>query len=1515
MPLRGLILLVCLTLVLADPLSDVTTYVLVIPATLNYPSSQAVCVQARDVHQPMKLTVQLSTQRGNYRLLKAEIKPGKPLGCSYFKVPEPLGAEEVATVQVQIADEIRPFEESEKVLIQRKQKGTFLQTDKPVYKAGQTVNFRLVTLNNDFIPQDDKYPLILVQDPNGNRIVQWVNVTPQQGITDLSFPLSSEPALGTYNIKVGAGIIDYTFKVEEYVLPKFEVTFVGPSFIFAMDTSVRFRVCGRYTYGMPVHGTVNGTLCRTPYYYWWFFAPSSEPDCTTFQGQMERDGCFSTTMDIPVSSNGYWGYSPPLEAKATLTEDGTGIRADAVWSFPISYVAAILSFQQVKSYYIPGVPFTGQVKVVDVSGAALPNQGVTLQGNGASQHLTTDNEGLISFSLDTSSWGNSQVYLQATMDRASQQLYYQDAYYYILPLYSSVRSWMKIHASEGTLPCSQVQDIRVNYKLEPEDLRPDTRHMEFYYYIIGRNGVIFNGFTSLPLNKEDCEGNNHLQGSFDIAVTFNQLYAPFARLLVFALFPNGGITADTFSLDVSMCFRNKVELDFSEPEDLPGSDVTVQLKTAPNSLCALRAVDQSVLLMSPESELSSKMVYDLFLGMDRFGYPYQVSESNDGSCPYYGYSLPSLDVYSLFQEAGLKVFTNSNIKKPIICENLYAYYMKPMVQEFSVVEENSFMGGPTNAPLTQTSIEDKVRQYFPETWIWDLYHVGPSGHQNFSVTLPDTITEWKAMGFCTSKVGFALSPTVSIIAFKPFFIDLTMPYYVVRGERFGLKATVFNYLDGCINVNAALAPPHGDFEILFCFDCEYTACLCSQDSVTFYWNVRTSSIGEVNFAVNVEAVGSCGPQDITLPERGRKDTLIKSLIVRAEGIAQEKSRNLMLCPNGSSISQAISLVLPDIVPGSQKAHIYVFGDIMGSALQNLNNLIQMPYGCGEQNMLTFAPLIYVLQYLKTTGQLTDDIWNQAYTYLQTGYQQELNYKHDDGSYSAFGNSDDSGSTWLTAFVVKCFGQAEEFIAVDETVTTMAVNWLRQHQSQDGCFENVGMLYHTTMKGGVDDDVSLSAYITSALLEQGLPLQDPMMANGLQCLRNRYQGEPGITSVYTLALLFYTFTMAGDDAVRAQLAEDLEALAIHSDGQTHWAYTPQTPSDYFWSQPESADVETTAYVLLGYLAIGDWSQIDISNAVAIVSWLSRQQNAYGGFCSTQDTVVALQALAKYAALMYSDKPSATVQVSGPDSFVRKFTVEEENRLLFQRETLPVVPGDYTVSAEGSGCVFVQVILTYNTLTRDIRPEFYIIVDAYLTFLTDATRNLLFFIRLSYNGSRHETNMVLIEIQMPSGFSPPAQVKDQLMGNDFVKRVELSVNSVTIYLLKMDSRTHRYSFTANQVEVVEDLQPALAKVYDYYEPGEYAEVLYIPVIEIPSVEISTKGNAPTTTTPSTPVDEETTTSSAPSTTTPSTPIDDETTTSSAPVDEETTTSSAPVDEETTTNSVPPDEISTKGNVILD
>ena len=57
---------------------------------------------------------------------------------------------------------------------------------------------------------------------------------------------------------------------------------------------------------------------------------------------------------------------------------------------------------------------------------------------------------------------------------------------------------------------------------------------------------------------------------------------------------------------------------------------------------------------------------------------------------------------------------------------------------------------------------------------------------------------------------------------------------------------------------------------------------------------------------------------------------------------------------------------------------------MVSSIDGLQNHIRMPFGCGEQTMLNFAPDIYITKYLKSVGKLTKYIERKATDVLKSG---------------------------------------------------------------------------------------------------------------------------------------------------------------------------------------------------------------------------------------------------------------------------------------------------------------------------------------------------------------------------------------------------------------------------------------------------------------------------------------------------------------------------------------------------
>ncbi|KTF99972.1 hypothetical protein cypCar_00019544 [Cyprinus carpio] len=440
---------------------------------------------------------------------------------------------------------------------------------------------------------------------------------------------------------------------------------------------------------------------------------------------------------------------------------------------------------------------------------------------------------------------------------------------------------------------------------------------------------------------------------------------------------------------------------------------------------------------------------------------------------------------------------------------------------------------------------------------------------------------------------------------------------------------------------------------------------------------------------------------------------------------------------------------------------------------------------------------------------------QSWLLCPKGYQGQLNYRHSDGSYSTFGY--DESNTWLTAFVLRSFGLATRFVFIDPNVLQSAKDWLMSQQGSNGCFMQRGTLYHNDMKGGVDDNVTMTAYITASLLELSVPVTDLVITNALSCLRP-VVGNLGNT--YTTALLTYTFSLAGETSTRAQLLTILNNLAISEGTKLHWSQT---------SSVDTLAVEISSYVLLAVLAVQPLTTADLGYANRIVNWLVAQQNPYGGFSSTQDTVVALQALSTYATQVFSLGGSSTVTVQSSEvgGDVHNFDVTRDNRLLYQEKPLKTVPGIYNVKATGSTCVSVQVACFYNIPTP-IKVARTLSVEAKVTGdCQPLGANLILSFTVTYDGPKSSTNMVIVDIKLLSGFmadtsplgSPP---------NSFaplVERVDARDDHVLVYLKEVSKcNPMSYNLQLKQVLAVNNLKPAVINVYDYYQPSDAFETTY-------------------------------------------------------------------------------------------
>uniref|UniRef100_A0A673Y0U7 Alpha-2-macroglobulin-like n=1 Tax=Salmo trutta TaxID=8032 RepID=A0A673Y0U7_SALTR len=1210
-------------------------YMVAIPAVIQAGSEAKLCASLLQPNETLVMTISLIADEQS-KILLQESSDQEFHRCFQFQAPH-VESDKVQNFKVEVRGETFLSTEERKVMIKPYSPMTFVQTDKPIYNPGQTVQFRVITLDTNFSPVNQLVSL------ENNRIGQWVNTSSSGNILQLSHPLNSEAPIGSYAIVVwiGDNKIYHHFKVKKYVLPKFEI---------------KMNLTDEIIYTIAVL------------------------QCTVVM-------CNSTNVTVK--------------------------------QIALSYVIGKLTFVDTPTIYEHGSIIEGKINVVHFNNTPISDMLVyLLEKKGWSSHrlqnLTTDSRGIASFSLNTTTMPKEDINLIVSMIPSRGQ----HTLSLIQPTspHSKTSSSLAIQKMEKPLACGEEVSIAIQYAIVGETVP------KVYYRII---------MVHVNVLSVICSCFAVTEGEVTLKLAVVPEMAPLVQVLVYSMLPSETVIAHSMNFPTEKCFRHKVLVEFSPSKAVPGEENTLQLSAQPGSLCGLSTVDKSVHIMEPGKRLDADKVTEL-------------TEVNVNS---------HTTIYTAF--VVLATTTSfRGIRSDYSRYGVGLHYAHPIAMD-SLLTSQGGLPGISGAPLPPIQT---VRTFFPETWIWDLVEVGESGTLDIPLTVPDTITTWETEAFCLAPGGFGLAPPVEITVFQPFFLELTLPYSIIRGEHFELKATVFNYLSKCIMVSVTPFPSL-DYTLTPLNDVQYSSCLCANGRKTFSWTMAPSVLGDLNVSVSAEAVQShaaCDNEIVNVPERGRIDTVTKSLLVKAEGTEKTDTYNWLLCPTGEALTEEVELQLPkNVVDGSDRISLSVLGDVLGRALKNLDGLLQMPYGCGEQNMALLAPNIYILEYLRNTDQLTPAIRNKANKFLTSGYQRQLNYKHFDGAYSTFGQG--SGNTWLTAFVLRSFGKAQSFIYIDPAKMKESTTWLESQQDKHGCFVRLGKLFNNRMKGGVTDEVTLTAYITASMLELNISVSDPVVNGSLSCLKN---STSDLSNTYTTALLAYTFTLAGDMETRAQLLQHLDTVALQEGALLHWTQTSSETS-------ASLAVEISSYVLLASLSASPLSATDLGYASRIVRWLVRQQNAYGGFSSTQDTVVALQALALYSTRVFSREGTSTVTVQSPSGGQHLFEVNKNNKLLYQESALQDTEGKYTVEVKGSACASVQV-------SEDTPPN-----------------------PMLYNGKELTTNMIIVDLKMLSGFAPDPESLGRLPS-----------------LLPFN-----HTLDIIQELPVQNLKPAVVKIYDYYQPNSF------------------------------------------------------------------------------------------------
>ncbi|GFS99779.1 CD109 antigen [Nephila pilipes] len=1377
----------------------------------------------------------------------------------------------------------------------------FVQTDRPVYKQGQTVRFRALPITTGLKAFPDAVDLYML-DPRRTIVRRWLSRQTNLGAVSLEYPLSHQPVYGKWTLQVIAQgqVEEYNFLVEEYYQTRYEINVTMPSFFTDKEQYVYGTIEANYTSGVPVIGNLSLIASIQPHRgnNRVGSAPTLEQHYAIFDGKLDfrfRMGEFAELV-------------PQLDkSKVTITAHVGERYLDIIEK---GFAEAIIFNSRIKVDFLgdspqifkPGMPFRVFVAVFYQDGSPIPSERLVKQKlqivpivefySGGTRRLNTRYEkmsllhpGIWEVAVDLQAEIRSKDDLRNIRVMTLEAYYFDEltseqakAFLKVYSAFSETNRHLQVTTSTRTPRVGEyiIFHVRANY------------YVESFSYVVVSKGIIL------------LAGQETMSSSIKtFAVSLSPEMAPTSTVVIYSVAREGEVVVDSLTFPVDGISRNNFTVTLNNKKDKTGDTIEVVVVGRPASYVGISALDKALYDMKGGNEFSHAEVLRKMSLFDEgangtLTHLWLSKEGNLESVVHYPAASYGVDAYSTLEFAGLIVFTDANItRRPDYCNESMGYltcldgkcyrYEKHCDGFKDCNDGTDEAGCPVSDELKLKQFKmnriNRIERLYDNAWLWHDINIGPLGYYIFNVPVPDIPTRWMVQAFGMNNVdGFGIQDkSIEFSSVKPFYMNVEMPTKSMQGEQIGIRISVFNYMYYEVEALIVVAnSPDYKFVHVESFgrvdsynprtsfgEHQHLVFIKPGKSVVVYMPIVPTRLGDIEV-------------NIMTKSQVAKHVVTRKIHVEADGIPQYRHTTVQLdLSQGAYLIKYMDTNITEtpIVPyrqdrlymfGSNRAQVSVVGDVVGPAFAtmpvNASTLLRKPSWCGEQNMFNFAANLYTLLYLRLTGQRQPDIEKQAFRHLNIGYQRQLSYQLDDGSFVPF-RWKSRPSVWVTAFCARIFHKAtfqewENFLYIDPKVITRAVNWLLDHQTPDGSF------YETTQEaldrkmdqsiispyGNVQyRNISLTAHVLITLSE----LKDLQGDVGSRLSTARRQAQRYLERMlhivrdlpdpYELSIVTYALTISNSPDANEAL-NNLDSRMREDSGMRYWARERvkgatvkiENTRPYLISRlPDKYDasnIEATAYGLLVHVE---------RNAVIqreIVEWLNSQRLTYGGWASTQDSIVAMQALIEHAIqsrVRDVIDVSLTIEMPSVPGFIKHVHIGEDNLSKQQHFEIDNAWGVVLVRAQGSGIALVQLSVQYNVDWTHLQTPppvdaFSLKVKGYYFGRNSSHVEITSCQRWTLLEESEKSGMAVLEVDIPTGYVIQQQRLDTYVHSGKVRNLRearYSERKVSFYFTYLDQENTCLSFTIQRWYPVANMTRFLpVRVYDYYAPERFNETIF-------------------------------------------------------------------------------------------
>jgi hypothetical protein len=1407
---------------------------------------------------------------------------GLPAGSSGTLIVEAAG--ETMSKQVTITDTEMARSSAGKL---------FISTDKPIYQPEQTIHIRTLGFEGQNLMASKKIVTVEVQDPKGDLIYKKDIQSNDYGVAGVDFPLSDQLPVGNYQISGNLGGIakaNQTIMVKRYVLPKFKIDINGTKSWYTADQTISGIVTADYFFGKHVQGKVD--VVAKVYRGAWdtVFNKKSMP--------LDENGRFpfsippveyAAGLDLN-KGNGY------MELNVTITDTGGHTENQSylitIAKSPISIVlledtnlAGTDSTYTAICRWPTGVPVQDATVTFMIGGNTYAY--TTDERGLATVTFLYRGETTMDIKVVKESTAVVQTFALATSEGIKVV---PDKYYYKLGDEASFDVWYNGNSmtdwvyydviSDGfTIKAGhfELKDGKGQFKMNIDRSMSPTARIRVYKIeqnmALARDSVAIavEGLGGLKVDvvpaKQTVRPGDDVTIGFDVSQNGTGipsiLGVSIVDLSVYELSDRlVGLDQVFWQLDQDYSEPTYQILDYVYKQDTYQLDYDhsqiIERRTCGGSPVVLETTwtqylkDATGIKAQNVSNFWSVLFVLGFAGLFGLvvlGFKYKriavglvvVMMVLTGITGFILYSIEQSNTNNPINDgrngggapggggmAPAKTGEGTGTFAPAVP----VWDLNGMTNKQANDGTNGQGQGQGQGAASSSSKPTHVRNYFPETWYWNPTLItDANGKASITLTTPDSLTTWGVSALASTKDAKLGSGKANITVFQDFFVEPDVPVSAVRNDTFPLNILIYNYLKSDEDVVVTLGAT--DWYQLV------------DGTATKVVHVAANTVSNVTFTIIATKVGW---HDVSVQasagSSGRTDAVVKPMLVEPDGKKAEGIFNGQLMD--TSEANASIVLAPDRVPGSEDAYVKLQASIEAVTVDGAENYINFVDGCGEQSMSRLDIDVLAFRAVSRTSVSTERMARYE-TMVTQGIQHEMTFvepaKNGKGRGIVWFPSDEDVHPWLTSWGLITFQDARNAgFTIDDKVITDMQDWLVSQQETDGSFRFPDWgLYEFTNPILMSKKVATTAYIMRALIYSGYDPNSPAIQKAKSYIEANIDKQ--MNDPYTISIAEIGLEQAnGDPQVRAKIASQLNGMkkydAINS--SAYWGSTNNMISDgndagvnegfmsRRFSRGDTRTIETTGYAIMAQMQAGQRT-----DAMEGIKYLVDARMGHG-YYSTQDTVVAFQALAMAGDANVDDM---NVSIFANGTLVDRVHFDKTNKDLTVikdlRPYLDTVGGttDITLKSDGKGKLVYQVYsseyMPWSEKDRSDAKELQLKVN-YSTTHIKVDDMLTASLTMRYIGAAPKLKMVLVQLKAPVGFSFVEYSLQDLVDNGKISMYQLGPGEAMVYIQDIDQGktiSFEYQLLCNE-PVKATIQGVHA--FDMYNPQVGTELMPVDIV---------------------------------------------------------------------------------------